>query len=77
MRALLEDALGIARVLAEASGVKLGGIERVEHGQVSFGGSAEREFEGFARRRGSGADPDIEPRAVDAKVDVTLVYRIS
>ena len=77
LRAAVEDALGIARVLAEASGVKLGGIERVEHGRVSFGGSANREFEGFARRRESGADPDIEPSAVDAEVDVTLVYRIS
>ena len=77
LRAAVEDARGIALILAEASGVKIEGVERIDHGNVRFGGGAEREFEGFARRRGSGADPDIEPRAVDAEVEVSIAYRIS
>ena len=77
LRAAVEDARGIVLILAEASGVKLEGVERIDHGNVRFGGGAEREFESFARRRGSGADPDIEPQAVDAEVEVSIAYWIS
>ena len=76
LRAAVEDARGIAGVLAEATEVKIEGIERVDHGRVGFGGSAAREFEGFRRRRDS-ADPDIEPGAVEANVEVTIGYRVS
>ena len=76
LRAAVEDARGIARVLAEATGVKIEGIERVDHGRVGFGGSAAREFEGFRGRRDS-VDPDIEPGAVEAEVAVTIAYKVS
>ena len=76
LRAAVEDARGIAGVLAEASGVKIEGIERVDHGRVGFGGSAAREFGGFRGRRDL-ADPDIEPGAVEASVEVSIGYRVS
>lgn len=78
LRAAVEDARGIAGVLAEAAGVTLEGIERIEHGRVRLVGRREREFSGMARARNeSDSDPDIEPRALEAEVGVSIVYRIS
>ena len=77
LRAAVEDARGIAGVLSESAGLKLEGIERAWHGPVNIGGR-DREFVGLRRARaGGGADPDIEPRALEAAVEVSIVYQVS
>ncbi len=77
LRAAVEDACGIAEVLSESAGLKLEGIERTWHCPVNIGGRVP-EFAGMRRARAEGgADPDIEPRALESAVEVPIVYRVS
>lgn len=53
-------------------------MQGVRHGDVGLGARGDREFEGVARARSSSnSDPDIEPRALEANVELSIAYRTS
>lgn len=78
MRAAVTDARESAEVLAEASGVELGKIGRIDYSYVEI---RSRSFSYDTRMRAmdmkeSAATPDIKPEELEASENVTIVWEI-
>jgi uncharacterized protein YggE len=76
LRAAVEDARRSARTMADAAGVALGEIVRIEYGVLEVrmtSASVMYEMDAAPSR----AAPDIEPSALEAEDQVTVVWEIS
>ena len=78
MRAAVEDTRQSAEVLAEASGVTLGEIERIDYSYLEIR-SRPFSYDTLTREATmarSAATPDIEPEELEARESVTIVWEI-
>lgn len=77
LRAAVENAHESARVLADAAGVALGEITRIDYGFVEVRVRSRLTAYEIAEPSAPVPPPDIEPEAFDAKENVTVVWTIT
>jgi uncharacterized protein YggE len=77
LRAAVENARESARVLADAAGVALGEITRIDYGFVEVRVRSRSVVYEMADASAAAPPPDIEPEALDAEENVTVVWAIT